>query len=153
MAKSQQSWNKKEREKKKIKERQDKAEKMQERKSGAGPNGKRMEDMMAYVDENGNLVDAPPDPSRRKEVNIEDIVIGVKKQEDMDPADLLRTGVVTFFNESKGYGFIRDLKTQESVFVHVNGLLEAVKENSRVVFETERGPKGMNAVRVKNSQG
>jgi cold shock CspA family protein len=148
MAKSQQSWNKKEREKKKIKERQDKAEKMQERKAG-GAGTKRMEDMMAYVDENGNLVDAPPDPTKRKEVNLEDIVIGVRKQEDEDPAEAFRTGVVTFFNESKGYGFIRDLKTQESIFVHVNGLTEAVRENSKVAFETERGPKGLNAVRVK----
>jgi cold shock CspA family protein len=151
MAKSQQSWNKKEREKKKQKDKQDKAEKMQERKASGG-GSKSLEDMMAYVDENGNLVDAPPDPNRRKEVNLEDIVIGVRKQEDADPADAFRTGVVTFFNESKGYGFIRDLKTQESIFVHVNGLLEAVRENSRVVFETERGPKGMNAVRVKISQ-
>jgi cold shock CspA family protein len=145
MAKSQQTWNKKEREKKKQKDRQDKAEKMQERKSGSG----KLEDMMAYVDENGNIVDAPPDPTRKKEFKLEDVVIGVPKQEAIDPADLIRTGVVTFFNEAKGYGFIRDLKTQESVFVHVNGLMDAVRENSRVVFETEMGQKGLNAIKVK----
>jgi len=145
MAKSQQTWNKKEREKKKQKDRQDKAEKMQERKSGSG----KLEDMMAYVDENGNIVDAPPDPTRKREFKLEDVVIGVPKQEAIDPADLIRTGVVTFFNEAKGYGFIRDLKTQESVFVHVNGLMDAVRENSRVVFETEMGQKGLNAIKVK----
>jgi len=151
MAKSQQTWNKKEREKKKQKDKQDKAEKMQERKSSGG-GSKKMEDMMAYIDENGNIVDSPPDPSKKREYNIEDIVIGVPKHEAVDPADLLRKGVVSFFNESKGYGFIRDLQTGESVFVHVNGLIDAVKENSRVVFETERGPRGMNAVRVKLGQ-
>ncbi len=151
MAKSQQTWNKKEREKKKQKDKQDKAEKMQERKA-AGGSGKKMEDMMAYIDENGNIVDSPPDPAKRKEYNLEDIVIGVPKHEAADPADLLRKGVVSFFNESKGYGFIRDLQTGESVFVHVNGLIDPVKENSKVVFETERGPRGMNAVRVKLGQ-
>jgi cold shock CspA family protein len=151
MAKSQQTWNKKEREKKKQKDKQDKAEKMQERKASGG-GSKRMEDMMAYIDENGNIVDSPPDPSKKREYNIEDIVIGVPKHEATDPADLLRKGVVSFFNESKGYGFIRDLQTGESVFVHINGLIDPVKENSRVVFETERGPRGMNAVRVKLGQ-
>lgn len=151
MAKSQQTWNKKEREKKKQKDKQDKAEKMQERKASGG-GSKRMEDMMAYIDENGNIVDSPPDPSKKREYNIEDIVIGVPKHEAVDPADLLRKGVVSFFNESKGYGFIRDLQTGESVFVHINGLIDPVKENSRVVFETERGPRGMNAVRVKLGQ-
>lgn len=148
MAKSQQTWNKKEREKKKQKDRQDKVEKMQERKASGGAS-KSLEDMMAYVDENGNLMDTPPDPMRRREVKLEDVVIGVPKQEAIDPADLIRSGVVTFFNESKGYGFIRDLKTQESIFVHINGLVDSVKENSRVSFETEMGQKGLNAIKVK----
>lgn len=148
MAKSQQTWNKKEREKKKQKDKQEKAEKMQERKASGGGT-KRMEDMMAYIDENGNIVDTPPDPSKRKEYKIEDIVIGVPKHEPLDPADALRRGVVSFFNESKGFGFIRDLQTGESIFVHVNGLIDAVSENSRVLFETEKGPRGLNAVRVK----
>ncbi len=147
MAKSQQTWNKKEREKKKQKDRQDKLEKMQERKSNTGSG--KLEDMMAYVDENGNIVDAPPDPTRKKEFKLEDVIIGVPKQEAIDPADLIRTGVVTFFNETKGYGFIRDLKTQESIFVHVNGLQDPVRENSRVIFETEMGQKGLNAIKVK----
>ncbi|MCU0376174.1 MAG: cold shock domain-containing protein [Chitinophagaceae bacterium] len=146
MSKSQQSWNKKEREKKKQKDKQDKADKKQERKANAS--NKSFEEMLAYVDENGNLVDAPPDPSRKKEVDLEDIVIGVPKQNNAAQA-AGRTGVITFFNESKGYGFIRDLQTQESIFVHVNELLDPVKENSRVQFETARSPKGLNAIRVK----
>jgi cold shock CspA family protein len=146
MSKSQQSWSKREREKKKQKDRQDKADKKQERKANAG--NKSFEDMLAYVDENGNLVDAPPDPSRKKAIELEDIVIGVPKQNNA-AQPVSRTGVITFFNESKGYGFIRDLQTQERIFVHVNELLDPVKENSRVQFETARSPKGLNAVRVK----
>ena len=104
--------------------------------------------MLAYVDENGNLSNTPPDPKKMKKVRQEDIEIGVPKQQDIDPADLIRKGTVTFFNEAKGYGFIKDLETQQSVFVHVNGLREAIKENSKVIFEVEMGPKGANAVNV-----
>ncbi|MBK7434757.1 MAG: cold shock domain-containing protein [Chitinophagaceae bacterium] len=141
------TWNKKEREKKKKQQKKEKAEKKQERKDNEKP--KSMDDMLAYVDENGNLSATPPDPRKMKKIRAEDIEIGVPKQEAVDPADLIRTGTVTFFNESKGYGFIKDLVTQESVFVHVNGLREAVRENSKVIFEVEMGPKGANAVNVK----
>jgi cold shock CspA family protein len=55
----------------------------------------------------------------------------------------------TFFNDAKGYGFIKDLETQESVFVHINSLTEEIKEHNKVTFEVEMGPKGSNAVRVK----
>jgi cold-shock DNA-binding protein family len=55
---------------------------------------------------------------------------------------------VSFFNESKGFGFIKDSNTGESIFVHVNGLVDTIKENDKVEFDTERGPKGMNAVNV-----
>jgi len=57
--------------------------------------------------------------------------------------------LLPFFNDSKGFGFIRDLQTQESVFVHVNGLAEQIKENDKVTFETEQGQKGLNAIKVK----
>ena len=59
------------------------------------------------------------------------------------------TGTVKFFNESKGYGFIKDHESQESIFVHVNGLEDPVKENDKVTFETEMGQKGINAIKVK----
>jgi cold shock CspA family protein len=81
----------------------------------------------------------------------ENIQIGVPKQEDMVQPDIIRNGVLTFFNESKGYGFIKDLQSQESIFVHINGLMEAVSENDKVTFETERGQKGLNAIKVKKT--
>src|ERR1700733_13257376 len=148
MSKSQETWNKKEREKKKQKSRQDKEEKKQERKEHA-KEGKSFDDMLAYIDENGNLSSTPPDPSKKKKVRLEDIQIGVPKQMPVDPADAIRKGTVTFFNESKGYGFIKDQVTQESIFVHVNSLKEEIKEHNKVTFEIEMGPKGANAVNVK----
>jgi cold shock CspA family protein len=141
------TWNKKEREKKKKANKKEKAEKKQERKDN--PQSKGMDDMMAYIDENGNLSSTPPDPKRMKKVKLEDIEIGVPKQQDIDPADLIRKGTITFFNESKGYGFIKDMVTQESIFVHMNGLKDPVSENSKVIFEVEMGPKGANAFNVK----
>lgn len=149
MAKSQQSWNKKEREKKKQKEKQDKAEKKQGRKAAAADADTSLDSMMAWVDENGNIVDAPPDPSKRKEINLEDIVIGVPKHQENDAdANTGRTGIISFYNDAKGFGFIRDLRTGESIFVHANNATVTLKENLKVNFETEKGPKGLAAINV-----
>ena len=149
MSKSQETWNKKEREKKKQKLRKEKEERKQERKELAKEQGgKSFDDMIAYVDENGNFSSTPPDPKRRQ-VRLEDIEIGVPKQADFNPADGIREGIVTFFNEGKGFGFIVDQETKESIFVHANGLIDQIKENNRVSFEVEMGQKGPNAVGVK----
>src|ERR1700759_5626634 len=149
MAKSKETFGKKEKEKKRLKQRQEKLEKMEERKANA-KKGKSLDEMMAYIDENGNLSSTPPDPKKRKVFNHEDMQTGVPKhiEEDMDA---FREGIISFFNDAKGYGFIKDLKTQESIFVHSNQLSEAVKENDKVNFKTERGPKGLSAVNVKKT--
>jgi cold shock CspA family protein len=144
------TWNKKEREKKKKQEKKDKEERKQERKENG--KAKSLDDMLAYVDENGNISATPPDIGKIRKVKLEDIEISVPKQQPVDPADLIRKGVVTFFNDAKGYGFIKDSVTQESVFVHINSLKEQVKEQSKVIFEIEMGPKGANAVNVKIDQ-
>ena len=60
-----------------------------------------------------------------------------------------RTGRIDFFDTSKGFGFIKEDGTQERYFVHITGLLDEVHANDKVIFETERGPRGMNAVRVR----
>ena len=147
MARSTETFSKKEKEKARLKKSKDKKEKAEDRKANSGK-GKSLEDMMAYIDEHGNITSTPPDPSRKIKINAEDIQIGVAKQEDV-PYDTVRNGVITFFNESKGYGFIRDLQTQESIFVHINALTEPLKENNMVTFETEQGPKGLSAIKVK----
>ena len=141
------SWNKKEREKKKQKEKQDKAERMKERKEKGGKSS--LDAMMAYVDENGNITDTPPDPSKRKEIKLEDIEIGVPQYVPPTEEELTRKGKITFFNHEKGFGFIKDQQTQESIFVHANNLSGNFKENDKVSFETEMGPRGPYAVNVK----
>lgn len=146
MSKSQETWNKKETEKKKLRKRKDKAEKKEERK--ANHKESSFEDMLAYVDENGNISSTPPDPKKKKVIKESDISIGIPKQSDI-PVETIRKGIVTFFNESKGYGFIKDSESQESIFVHVNGLVDQIKENNKVSFEVESSPKGPNAVNVK----
>lgn len=146
MAKSQETFSKKEREKKRLKKNQEKEEKKAERKANA-TGKKSLEDMMAYVDENGNISAIPPDPKKKKEIKAEDIVLDSAKAIE-EPEETLRRGRVSFFNESKGYGFIKDEKTKEGIFVHINALKAPLKENELVTFETERNEKGVHAVSV-----
>ena len=56
---------------------------------------------------------------------------------------------VEFFNDQKGFGFIKEDETQEKFFVHVHGCTEVIIENDKVSFELEQGLKGLNCVRVK----
>ncbi len=142
------SWNKKEREKKKQKERRDKADKMRERKENS-QKGKSLNDMMAYVDENGNISSTPPDPRKKVEIKLEDIQIGVPEHVPLTQEELTRKGKITFFNHEKGFGFIKDQVSQESVFVHANNLSGNPKENDKVSFEIEMGQRGPFAVNVK----
>lgn len=144
MGKSQETWNKKEIEKKKQKKKKEKEARREERKANPKSSFE-----IAYVDEFGNFSSTPPDPKNKVKVNEAEIQVSVPKQAAPSKEDLIRKGTVTFFNESKGYGFIRDSETQESVFVHVNSTLDPIRESSKVTFEVEMGPKGPNAVRVK----
>lgn len=152
MGRSQETFSKKENEKKKQKKKKEKVERREERKASANNNkGQGLNDMIAYVDENGNITSTPPDPTqKKKEINHEDIQLGATKREALEE-DVVRTGIVSFFNDSKGYGFIKDKNTQESIFVHMNGLVDPIKENNKVTFEIEMTPKGPNAVNVKKA--
>ena len=146
MGRSQQSFNKKEIEKRKLQKRKEKQKNKEERKANSPGGG--LENMMAYVDEYGNITDTPPDPSKKKDIRADSIEIGVPKREkEEEPA--VRNGMVEFFNHSKGFGFIRETGTREKFFVHVNGIMQEIHENDKVTFELERGLKGLNAVRVK----
>ena len=62
----------------------------------------------------------------------------------------MKTGTVKFFNETKGFGFIKDESEQE-FFVHAPGLVDKIKENDTVTFDVTEGKKGLNAVNVKKS--
>ncbi len=59
----------------------------------------------------------------------------------------MQEGTVKFFNESKGFGFITS-KSGEDIFVHNSGLIDDIKENDKVQFDTKQGRKGMNAIDV-----
>jgi cold shock CspA family protein len=146
MAKSKETFGKKEKEKQRFKQRQEKKQKMEERKANK-KDGNSLESMMAYVDETGNLTDIPQDPTRKKVYKLEDIQIGVPEQ-DHSADNTFRTGTVSFFNKEKGFGFIIDATTNERLFFHVNDLTEAIDEADKVKYMAERGPRGMNAVQV-----
>jgi len=147
MGKSTETFSKKEKEKKRLNAKKEKAEKMMQRKANASKD-KNMDDMMAYLDENGNLSSKPPDPSAKRIFKADDITLGTS-QRDMGSDSKIRKGIVINFNEDKGYGFIRDIVTNESLFVHATALEEPVKGNSKVTFEIEKGQKGRVAVAVR----
>jgi len=146
MGRSHESFNKKEVRNKKDKKRKDKEKKKLAKKDDVKDSS--LENMMAYVDENGMISATPPDPSKKKKISLDDIEISIPRRENVE-SDPIRKGILTFYNDSKGYGFIRDLETKESIFVHVSELLEEVKEGNQVIFEIQKGPKGLTAVQVK----
>jgi cold shock CspA family protein len=141
------TWNKKERENKKRQQQKEKEERKKERKEQAKNKGES--NMIAYLDENGNLSSTPPDPKKRKVIELEQIEIGVPKHAPIDPSEAIKTGILTFFNNSKGFGFVKDAITQESYFMHISGMLTQVEEGNKVIFELEKGPRGLQAINVK----
>ncbi|HET9055977.1 MAG TPA: cold shock domain-containing protein [Chitinophagaceae bacterium] len=142
------TWNKKEREKKRDQNKKQKAERKQERKEKA-KELKGFDNMLAYIDENGNLSSTPPDPKKKEMINVEDIEIGTPRLEDRLNKTEPHKGIITFYNTAKGFGFIKDRNTQQSFFFHANSLQEPVKEQNKVSFEIEKTPKGPSAVNVK----
>lgn len=139
--------------KKDVRNKQEKKRKAKEkRRLEKKEKGKQSpDDMIAYVDEHGNITDTPPDPSEREEVDPESIEIGVPKKEQREDSRV-REGVVSMFDDSKGYGFIVDSETKQSVFVHINDIeIDTLKAGNKVTFETEKGVKGLKAFNVKLS--
>ena len=61
----------------------------------------------------------------------------------------MNNGTVKFFNEAKGFGFIKDANSTKEYFVHSNDLKESIKENDEVTFDLAEGKKGLNAINVK----
>lgn len=144
MARSKESFNKREKEKARQKEKQAKKEKMEERKANQ-VKGRSLDDMIAYIDEDGNISSTPPDPDKKKVFNAEDIEIGVPVSRETE--DPVKEGRVDYFNTSKGFGFIIQNDGQK-IFFHVNQTNEPIQEGDHVNYTIERGPKGWNAVGV-----
>ena len=141
------SFSKKEKQKKKAQKKKEKQARKEARR--AESKGSSLDDMLAYVDENGQIVDTPPDENvKKKKIKAEDIELGIPKKEESEE-DLIYEGKVSFFNDDKGYGFIKDKNSQESYFVHMNNCQEPIAEGDKVQFELERGEKGMAAIKVK----
>jgi len=148
MGRSQESFQKKNVRIKKEKKRQDKEKKRLARKENKKEGG-GLDDMIAYVDETGRITSSPPDPAEKEKIKLEDIDISVPKQDPDHESNSLRQGVLASYNESKGYGFIKDSETNEHVFVHFSELSDDISEGKTVRFEIGKGPKGLYAVNVK----
>ena len=64
---------------------------------------------------------------------------------------IMNKGIVKFFNDSKGFGFIKDAESNQEYFVHISGLVDEIRENDEVTYELQEGKKGLNAVNVKQA--
>ncbi|MEY8488640.1 cold shock domain-containing protein [Tannerellaceae bacterium 33-180] len=142
------TYNKRENEKKKQARRAEKQKKKEDRKLLGKTNS--FDDMIAYVDENGVITSTPPELNPNKEeIKQEEILISTPKKEELEAPAVLR-GRIDYFNESKGYSFIKDLDGAEKYFFHVsNNTLTDISENDIVTFDLERGLRGMNAVNIR----
>lgn len=138
------SFSKKEREKKKRQKKQEKAERKKLRNSDESKN-----DEFMYVDENGNLTSTPPDPSKRTEIDIEEIQISIPKRSELESDDGEKEGLVKFFNTEKRFGFISEKGTKKDFFVHEDNLIDRIKDNDKVTFEIGQGSQGLIAINVK----
>lgn len=151
MGRSQETFNKKEVRSRKEKKRKEKEKKRLARKESEGKGS--LDDMIAYVDENGQITSEPPDPNKKKtEIDVNDIEVSVSKKDPSEENDHIKSGVVAYFSEDKGYGFIRDSITKDSVFVHINNAYDDIKEGHKVKFEMGKGPKGPIAMNVKHDK-
>ena len=139
------SADKRENEKKRLARRAEKQKKKEEKKLSNKANS--FEDMIAYVDEkrHDNLYSSGRKHSQRRNKAGRNRHINSQKDKE-EP--VIRRGRIEFFNESKGFGFIKDLSGVEKYFFHINNVLTDIAENNIVTFDLERGLKGMNAVNV-----
>ncbi|KEY19304.1 cold shock domain-containing protein [Kaistella antarctica] len=138
------SFTKKENIKKKLQKKKEKAMRREERKE-INDKGKELDDMIMYVDANGQLTSTPPDRSNDEGVDLSNIQLGAAP---IEAEEIIKRGTVTFFNE-KGYGFITEEKSKENIFFHSNNCTELVKKGNRVSFEIEKSPKGFSAFDIK----
>lgn len=146
MGRSQESFSKREKEKKKAKKKKEKQLKKEQRQEDNAQGGS-LDDMIAYVDEFGNLTDTPPDEDKKEEIEAEDIVIGVPPKDESDEPDV-NEGTVAFYDTNKGFGFINDNHNGEKYFFHINNVNFEIQENDKVTYDVVRGRKGMDAVNV-----
>lgn len=149
MGRSKETFGKKEVRNKKLKKRKDKEKLKQERKEQGKDS---FDDMIAWVDANGQLCSEPPPPiDKNEEVKAENIEISIPKGGSR-VNDFVNRGKVSNFDGSKGFGFIQSSNHNESYFFHVNDCLVEIKTGDKVEFDTEKGPKGLKATNVKKAE-
>lgn len=138
------SFNKKELEKKRAQKRKEKKKRKEERKANSG-NGS-LDEMIAYVDENGVITDEMPDPEKKQKVDVKDIEVSTPKKQEQE--DVVLKGRVEHFKEDKGYGFIKDIASTEKYFFHITDAFPQIAEGDMVSFELVKGNRGLNAVKI-----
>ncbi|MCI3935612.1 cold shock domain-containing protein [Chryseobacterium aahli] len=138
------SFSKKENFKKKLQKQKEKAIRREDRKN-TNDKGKSLDDMIMYVDANGQLTSTPPDNSNKSVIDLDNIQLGAAPIQEEDP---IKSGIVTFFSD-KGYGFITEDNSKENVFFHSNNCIDIIKKGNKVSFEKERSPKGFSAINIK----
>ena len=138
------SFNKKELEKKRAQKRKEKKKRKEERKANSG-NGS-LDEMIAYVDENGVITDEMPDPEKKQKVDVKDIEVSTPKKQEQE--DVVLKGRVEHFKEDKGYGFIKDIASTEKYFFHITDAFPQIAEGDVVSFELVKGNRGLNAVKI-----
>lgn len=138
------SFSKKENFKKKLQKQKEKAMRREERKE-SNDKGKSLDDMIMYVDANGQFTSTPPDRNSQENIDLGNIQLGAAP---IEAEESVKSGIVTFFSE-KGYGFITEDKTKENIFFHSNNCEEMIKKGNKVSFEIEKSPKGLSAIGIK----
>src|SRR5690606_5368365 len=127
-----------------LKKKQDKTARREDRKINNNK-GKTLDDMIVYVDVNGNFTSVPPHLQNREE----DLAKAKKSMnEAMVNEDTVFTGVVTYLSE-KGYGFITEDKTGENVFFHQGQLNQPVNKHDKISYRKESTLKGNRAIDIK----
>ncbi len=133
------SFGKKENNKKKAKKQQDKQLRREDRKANNNK-GKSLDEMLVYIDINGNFTNVPP------HLQVQDTETDRKKENERNEEDFF-TGLVTYMNE-KGYGFITEDETKENVFFHQQQQRQPIKKNDRVSYKKETTTKGHRAIEI-----
>ena len=136
------SYSKKENIKKKVKKKEEKRLQREDRKTNNNK-GKSLEDMIAYVDINGNLTDVPPHLQNREED------LQNRKEnpnEAIDPAKIFN-GIINSLNE-QGFGLKKKKKSNDSIFFHQSQLKQEVKKYDKVTYKKEVSEKGYRAIDI-----